>query len=174
MVNGAVFSRHGALTEKERGFPLRLTSTVPGEYREMMENQSVVLQCPRAVKAAACICVVAAVTLPWLAAASDLGFVPGIVLGIAGVLLAVASLVCSVVALCRKSVGFGITMILVGALACGVVEAECMYLIYNKKRVNLIERSGRPRMHVGEETRTTRPGGSPEKSEDMEKDRAPF
>ena len=49
-----------------------------------MENQPVVLQCPQAVKGAACICVVGAVSLPWVAAASGLGLVPGTVLGAAG------------------------------------------------------------------------------------------
>ena len=92
-----------------------------------MENQPVVLQCSQAVKGAACICVVGAVSLPWVA---GLGLVPGTVLGAAGILLGVASVACAVVALCRKSVAFGIIMILIGMLACAVAGTECMYLMF--------------------------------------------
>lgn len=95
-----------------------------------MENQPVVLQCPQAVKGAACICVVGAVSLPWVAAASALGLISGIVLGAAGILLGVASVACAVVALCRKSVAFGVIMILMGVLACAVAGMECMYLMF--------------------------------------------
>lgn len=95
-----------------------------------MENQPVVLQCPQAVKGVSCICAVGAVSLPWAAAASGLGLIPGIVLGAAGILLGVASVACAVVALCRKSVAFGIIMILIGVLACAVAGTECMYLMF--------------------------------------------
>ena len=57
------------------------------------------------------------------------GFRPG-VLGAAGILLGVASVACAVVALCRKSVAFGIIMILIGMLACAVAGTECMYLMF--------------------------------------------
>ena len=59
-----------------------------------------------------------------------LGLVPGTVLGAAGILLGVASVACAVVALCRKSVAFGIIMILIGMLACAVAGTECMYLMF--------------------------------------------
>lgn len=95
-----------------------------------MKNQPVVQECSQAVKGTACICVVGAVSLPWVAAASGLGFIPGIVLGAAGILLGMASVACAVVALCRKSVAFGIIMILIGVLACAVAGTECMYLMF--------------------------------------------
>ncbi len=95
-----------------------------------MENQPVVLQCPQAVKGAACICVVGAVSLPWVAAASGLGLVPGTVLGAAGILLGWLPLPAPLSPLCRKSVAFGIIMILIGMLACAVAGTECMYLMF--------------------------------------------
>lgn len=56
------------------------------------------------------------------------------VLGSAGILLAVASVVCAIAALCRNSVVFGIIMIFVGLLACGIAEAGTMYLMFRHEQ----------------------------------------
>lgn len=81
------------------------------------------------------------------------------VLGSAGILLAVASVVCAIAALCRNSVVFGIIMIFVGLLACGIAEAGTMYLMFRHEQGTC---SKEGRMHAGEGINAT---WSPEKSE---------
>ncbi|MFR4417798.1 MAG: hypothetical protein ACLT8E_10750 [Akkermansia sp.] len=68
-------------------------------------------------------------SLPWVALASGLGLFPELRWA-PGILLGVASVACAVVALCRKSVAFGIIMTLIGMLARAVAGTECMYLMF--------------------------------------------
>lgn len=115
-----------------------------------MENQHVAAPCPGTLKGAAVGCAVAGAVLPWLGALSNTGFIPDMVLGGAGILLAVASVVCAIAALCRTSVAFGITMIFAGLLACGVAEAGTVYLMFKHDRHHQAPCSKQVRIHVGE------------------------
>ena len=109
---------------------LWLTETIQEEYMKLMDNQSVAAQCSGTLKGAAVACAVAGAVLPWLGALSRTGLIPGIALGVAGILLAVASVACAIAALCRKSVVFGIVMIFAGLVACGIAESGAMYLMF--------------------------------------------
>lgn len=122
----------GCRREAVKGQALRLwvTETIREEYMKLMDNQYVAGQCSGTLKSAAVACAVAGAVLPWLGALSGTGLIPGIALGVAGILLAVASVACAIAALCRKSVVFGIVMIFAGLVACGIAESGVMYLMF--------------------------------------------
>lgn len=115
-----------------------------------MENQHVAAPCSGTLKGAAVGCAVAGAVLPWLGAPSNAGLIPDMVLGSVGILLAVASVVCAIAALCRNSVVFGIIMIFAGLLACGIAEAGAVYLVVKHDRDHQVQCSKQVRVHVGE------------------------
>lgn len=83
------------------------------------QNQPVACQCSGILKGVTVGCAVLAMVLPWF------GKVPGII----GILLAIAAIVCAIIALCKKSKVFGIIMIIVGLIAGGVATFGIMYSV---------------------------------------------
>lgn len=97
-----------------------------------MENQPAGRQGSDGLKIASVVCVIVALALSWMAAACGIGYIPGMVLGAAGMALGVASVACAAIILCRKFFAFGILMIFAGLIAAGVAESACNYMV-NKR-----------------------------------------
>lgn len=68
-----------------------------------MENQPVGRQGSDGLKIASVVCVIVALALSWMATACGIGYIPGMVLGAAGMALGVASVACAAIILCRNS-----------------------------------------------------------------------
>jgi len=71
------------------------------------QNQPVACQCSGVLKGITVACAVLAVVLPWF----------GMMAALIGILLAVVSIVCAIIAVCKKATMFGIIMIVVGMIA---------------------------------------------------------
>ena len=67
------------------------------------QNQPVACQCSGVLKGITVACAVLAVVLPWF----------GMMAALIGILLAVVSIVCAIIAVCKKATMFGIIMIVV-------------------------------------------------------------
>lgn len=68
-----------------------------------------------------------AVVLPWF----------GMMAALIGILLAVVSIVCAIIAVCKKATMFGIIMIVVGMIAGGIATGG--YLFSVAKDLNLVD-----------------------------------
>ena len=91
------------------------------------QNQPVACQCSGVLKGITVACAVLAVVLPWF----------GMMAALIGILLAVVSIVCAIIAVCKKATMFGIIMIVVGMIAGGIATGG--YLFSVAKDLNLVD-----------------------------------
>lgn len=113
------------------------------------QNQPVACQCSGVLKGITVACAVLAVVLPWF----------GMMAALIGILLAVVSIVCAIIAVCKKATMFGIIMIVVGMIAGGIATGG--YLFSVAKDLNLVDQ-GKIQVEFAKKNRGCPEGRRPE------------
>ena len=121
------------------------------------QNQPVACQCSGVLKGITVACAVLAVVLPWF----------GMMAALIGILLAVVSIVCAIIAVCKKATMFGIIMIVVGMIAGGIATGG--YLFSVAKVLNLVDQ-GKIQVEFAKKIEAAQKAGDLKKVEELKKE----